>query len=39
VQPNIEEIVKRLSKRGSLITQEQVKQVFEENDLEKKTPD
>lgn len=38
VQPEIEDIIKRLSKRGSLITREQVRQVFEENDLEKKTP-
>jgi hypothetical protein len=39
VDPAIDVVVKRLSKRGSLITYEQVKQVFEENDLEKKTPD
>jgi len=37
--PQIEDVMKRLSKRGSLITKEQVKQVFEEMDLEKKTPD
>ena len=37
-QPEVEEIVKRLSKRGSLITREQVTQVFEENHLLKKTP-
>jgi len=36
VQPNIEEVMRRLSKRGSSITREQVKQVFEENALEKK---
>ena len=39
VQPEIDDVVKRLSKKGSLITHEQVKQVFEENNLEKKTPD
>lgn len=39
VQPEVDDVVKRLSKRGSLITREQVEQVFEENDLEKKTPD
>lgn len=38
-QACVEAVVKRLSKRGSLITREQVKQVFEENNLEKKTPD
>ncbi|MEI6479893.1 MAG: hypothetical protein WCO21_03700 [bacterium] len=37
-QPEVEEVVKRLSKRGSLITREQVTQVFEENHLQKKTP-
>lgn len=37
--PQIDEVVKRLSDRGSLITREQVEQVFEENDLEKKTLD
>lgn len=36
--PQIDEVAIRLSKRGSLITREQVKQVFEENNLEKKTP-
>lgn len=35
-QPEIDDVVKRLSKRGSLITYEQVRQVFEENNLEKK---
>ena len=39
VQPEIDDVMKRLSKRGSLITREQVSQVFEENNLEKKTPD
>ena len=39
IQPEINDIVKRLSKRGSLITHAQVEQVFEENDLEKKTLD
>jgi len=39
VQPEIDDVVKCLAKRGSLITREQVKQVFEENDLEKKTLD
>jgi hypothetical protein len=39
IHPNIDDVVKRLSKRGSLITYEQVKQVFEENNLEKKTLD
>ena len=38
VQPEIDDVMKRLSKRGSLITREQVEQVFEESDLEKKTP-
>lgn len=37
-QAEVEEVVKRLSKRGSLITREQVTQVFEENHLFKKTP-
>jgi hypothetical protein len=37
-QPEVEEVMKRLSKRGSLITREQVMQVFEENHLQKKTP-
>lgn len=39
VQPEIDDVVKRLSKRGSLITRDQVMQVFEENDLQKKTQD
>lgn len=39
IEPEIKDVVKRLSKRGSLITHAQVKQVFEENDLEKKTLD
>lgn len=39
MQPEIDDVVKRLSKRGSLITYEQVRQVFEENNLEKKTLD
>ena len=39
IRPEISDVVKRLSKRGSLITLAQVKQVFEENDLEKKTLD
>ncbi len=38
-QAEVEEVVKRLSKRGSLITREQVTQVFEENHLQKKTQD
>lgn len=38
-KPQIDEVVTRLSNRGSLITREQVEQVFKENDLEKKTPD
>jgi hypothetical protein len=38
-QPEIDDVAKRLSKRGSLITHEQVRQVFEENNLEKKTLD
>jgi len=37
--PQIDEVLTRLSKRGSLITHEQVKQVFDEYDLEKKTLD
>ncbi|MBY0281992.1 MAG: hypothetical protein K2W94_07550 [Alphaproteobacteria bacterium] len=37
--PDIDEVATRLSKRGSLITRAQVEQVFEEHDLEKKTPD
>jgi hypothetical protein len=39
VQPQINDVVKRLTKRGSLITKEQVEQVFEEHNLEKKTLD
>jgi hypothetical protein len=39
VQPGIDDVANSLIKRGSLITREQVKQVFEENDLEKKTLD
>jgi hypothetical protein len=39
VQPGIDDVSNNLAKRGSLITREQVKQVFEENDLEKKTLD
>jgi hypothetical protein len=38
-EPNIDEVMARLSKRGSSITREQVEQVFEENSLEKKTLD
>lgn len=38
-KPCIDEVVMRLSSRGSLISREQVEQVFEENDLEKKTLD
>lgn len=38
-QPEIDDVVKRLSKRGSLITRDQVTQVFEENNLQKKTLD
>jgi len=34
VQPEIDAVVKRLSKKGSLITREQAEQVFEENELE-----
>ncbi len=36
--PDINEVITHLSKRGSLITREQVEQVFEEHDLEKKIP-
>lgn len=36
---DIDEIARRLSKRGSLITREQIEQVFEEHDLKKKTRD
>jgi hypothetical protein len=39
VSPKIDDVVKRLTKRGSLITKEQVEQVFEEHGLEKKTLD
>lgn len=38
-QPQIDDVVKRLSQRGSLITRDQVVQVFEDNDLQKKTLD
>ena len=38
-QPQIDDVFKRLTKRKSLITREHVEQVFEENNLEKKTPD
>lgn len=38
-KPCMDEVITRLSNRGSLITREQVEQVFEENGLEKKTPD
>lgn len=34
--PSIEDVIKRLAKRGSVITKDQVKQVFEEHKLEKK---
>ncbi len=37
--PNIEDVMKWLKKKGSSITKEQVEQVFEEENLEKKTPD
>lgn len=37
--PNKEAVMKWLKKRGSSITKKQVIQVFEEEDLEKKTPD
>jgi len=37
ILPSIENVVSRLSKRGSSITQAQVKHVFEEYELEKKT--
>lgn len=39
VQPGIDDVANNLARRGSLITREQVKQIFEENDLEKKTLD
>jgi hypothetical protein len=38
-QPQIDDVAKRLTKRGSLITKEQVVQVFEEYNLKKKTLD
>ncbi len=38
-KPHLDEIVLRLSNRGSLITRKQVEQVFQENNLEKKTLD
>jgi hypothetical protein len=38
-KPDIDAVATHLSKRGSLITRSQVEQVFEEHDLEKKTPD
>jgi hypothetical protein len=38
-KPGIDEVITRLSKRGSSITREQVEQVFEENGLEKKILD
>lgn len=37
IVPLIEDVASRLSKRGSSITRAQVKQVFEEHELEKKT--
>ena len=39
ISPSIEDVMKWLKKRGSAITKEQVEQVFEEENLEKKTPD
>lgn len=39
VQPGIDDVANSFIKRGSLITCEQIKQVFEENDWEKKTLD
>jgi len=39
VVPSIEDVANRLSKRGSSITLDQVKQVFEEHELEKKILD
>lgn len=39
MQPQIDDVLQRFSKRGSSITYDQIKQVFEENDLEKKTLD
>jgi len=38
ISPNMEDVMKWLKKRGSSITKEQVAQVFEEEGLEKKTP-
>jgi hypothetical protein len=38
-KPDMDAVTTRLSKRGSSITRAQVEQVFEEHDLEKKTPD
>jgi hypothetical protein len=37
IQPQIDDVVKRLTKKGALITRGQVEQVFEEYGLEKKT--
>lgn len=37
--PSIDEVTRRLAKRGSSITRDQVQQVFEEHELEKKTLD
>jgi hypothetical protein len=37
--PKTDDVMKRLLKRGSSITKEQVQQVFDEEGLEKKTPD
>lgn len=37
--PNVDVVMKRLLKRGSSITREQVQQVFDEEDLEKKSLD
>ena len=39
IVPSIEDVAGRLAKRGSSITRDQVRQVFEEHDLEKKTLD
>jgi hypothetical protein len=36
---NMEKVIERLKSRGSSITREQVEQVFEEENLEKKTLD
>lgn len=38
-RPDIDEVAARLLKRGSIITRAQIEQVFEENSLQKKTPD